>query len=89
VAQTGGQPTVSPDGKTVAFVAPDKNNVLQVWMKTIGKDDDRVLTADRRRGIRVFRWAEDNRLAPNRAAYGVVAFLVLVVVAFALLVWLL
>jgi hypothetical protein len=31
VAQTGGQPTVSPDGKTVAFVAPDKNNVPQLY----------------------------------------------------------
>ena len=37
----------------------------------------------------VDRWAEDNRLAPNRAAYGVVLFLVLAVVAVVLLVWLL
>jgi hypothetical protein len=37
----------------------------------------------------VDRWAEDNRLAPNRAAYGVVVGLVLLVVAIVLLVWLL
>ena len=37
----------------------------------------------------VDRWVEDNRLAPNRAAYGVVAFLLAAVVAVVLLVWLL
>lgn len=37
----------------------------------------------------VDRWVADNRLAPNKAAYGVVAFLVLVVVAVIVLVWLL
>jgi hypothetical protein len=37
----------------------------------------------------VDRWVEDNRLAPNRAAYGLVVFLVAVVVAVILLVWLL
>ena len=54
-------PRLSPDAKRLAWVAPDKNNVLQVWMKTIDKDDDRILTADRKRGIRRFFWAEDNR----------------------------
>jgi hypothetical protein len=37
----------------------------------------------------VDRWVEDNRLAPNRAAYGVVLFLVAAIVAVILLVWLL
>ena len=37
----------------------------------------------------VDRWAEDNRLAPNKGAYGVVLFLAVAIVAFALLVWLL
>jgi hypothetical protein len=36
----------------------------------------------------VDRWAEDNRLAPNKAAYGVVIFLVALIVAVVLLVWL-
>jgi len=54
-------PKLSPDGKKLAWVAPDKKNVLQVWVKTVGKDDDKVVTADKKRGIRRYLWAEDNR----------------------------
>jgi hypothetical protein len=54
-------PRLSPDGKRLAWLAPDKNNVLQVWVKTIGKDDDKIVTADKKRGIRIHFWAEDNR----------------------------
>ncbi len=54
-------PQLSPDGTRLAWIAPDKKNVLQVWVKTIGKDDDKVVTADKRRGIRQYFWAEDNR----------------------------
>lgn len=54
-------PQLSPDGTRLAWVAPDKKNVLQVWVKTIGKDDDRMLTADRKRGIRTYTWARDNK----------------------------
>ncbi len=54
-------PQLSPDGQRLAWIAPDKNNVLQVWVKTIGKDDDKVVTADKKRGIRSYFWAEDSR----------------------------
>ena len=54
-------PTVSPNGKQLAWIAPDKKNVLQVWIKTIGKNDDKILTADKKRGIRSYTWAEDDR----------------------------
>jgi len=53
-------PKISPDGKRLAWIAPDKKNVLQVWVKTIGKDDDRVLTADKKRGIRNYFWVWNN-----------------------------
>jgi len=52
---------ISPDGLRLAWIAPDESNVLQVWVKTIGREDDKKVTADKKRGIRVFRWAEDNR----------------------------
>src|SRR5207248_465286 len=32
-------PQISPDGRRLAWIAPNTNNVLQVWVKTIGKDD--------------------------------------------------
>jgi len=54
------EPKISPDGKRIAWLAPDKSNVQQVWVKTIGADDDRVFTADRKRGIREFFWTWNN-----------------------------
>jgi dipeptidyl aminopeptidase/acylaminoacyl peptidase len=55
------EPRLSPDGLRLAWVAPDKKNVLQVWVKTVGKDDDKIVTADKKRGIRQFFWAENNK----------------------------
>src|ERR1039457_4447375 len=55
------QPRVSPDGQRLAWLAPDKKKVLQAWVKTVGKDDDKMVTADKKRGIRQYFWAEDNR----------------------------
>ena len=52
---------ISPDGQRLAWIAPDKNDVLQVWVKTIGKDDPKIVTADKKRGIRIYHWAEDSR----------------------------
>lgn len=54
-------PSLSPDGKRLAWLAPDTNNVLQIWVKTVGRDDDKIVTADKKRGIRIYRWAKDNR----------------------------
>jgi dipeptidyl aminopeptidase/acylaminoacyl peptidase len=54
-------PALSPDGKRLAYLAPDKRDVLQVWVKTLGENDDRAVTNDRFRGIRLFQWT----YAPN------------------------
>ncbi|HEY2749109.1 MAG TPA: S9 family peptidase [Polyangia bacterium] len=54
-------PHLSPDGKRLGWIAPDKKNVLQVWVKTIGKNDDKMVTADKKRGIRNYFFAEDDR----------------------------
>jgi dipeptidyl aminopeptidase/acylaminoacyl peptidase len=53
-------PQISPDGKRLAWLAPDAKNVLQVWIKTVGKDDDKVVTADKKRGIRSYQWAKNS-----------------------------
>lgn len=55
-------PAFSPDGKRLAWLAPDTNNVLQVWVKTVGKEDDKIVTADKKRGIRQYLWAKNNRV---------------------------
>lgn len=52
-------PQLSPDGKYLAYIAPDENNVLQVWLQTVGQDDHRQLTADKKRGIRLYFWTYD------------------------------
>jgi len=54
-------PQISPDAKRLAWIAPDDKNVLQVWVKTVGGSDDKVVTADKKRGIRRYFWAEDNK----------------------------
>ncbi|MBE9226387.1 S9 family peptidase [Phormidium sp. LEGE 05292] len=49
-------PRLSPDGKYLAYIAPDENNILQVWLRTVGEEDDQIITADKKRGIRIFFW---------------------------------
>jgi len=54
------QPKISPDGKFLAYLAP-QDGVLNVWVRTIGKDDDRVVTMDKKRGIRGYGWTWDSQ----------------------------
>ena len=58
-------PQISPDGKRLSYVAPDKNDVLQVWVQTLGQDDARQVTADKKRGIRIHAWT----YAPDTLLY--------------------
>src|SRR5208282_3055637 len=50
------QPTISPDGKLLAWLAPDPQGVLQVWVQTVGADDARIVSAERHRGVPVYSW---------------------------------
>jgi dipeptidyl aminopeptidase/acylaminoacyl peptidase len=53
-------PLLSPDGALLAYLAPH-DGVLNIWARTVGKEDDRVITADKKRGIYQYRWAEDGK----------------------------
>lgn len=53
-------PRLSPDAKLMGYLAPDKG-VLNVWVRTVGKEDDQVVTKDHKRGIRIFFWAQDSQ----------------------------
>jgi len=55
-------PQISPDGKKLAWLAPDKKNVLQVWVQTIGQKDEKAVTADKKRGIRQYLWSKNSKV---------------------------
>ncbi len=52
-------PIISPDGAQLAYLAP-VNDVLNVWVRTLGRNDDRPVTSDTKRGIHIFAWQYDN-----------------------------
>ncbi|OLZ50307.1 hypothetical protein BS330_29020 [Amycolatopsis keratiniphila subsp. nogabecina] len=53
-------PSISPDGRWLAWVAPHEG-VLNLWVRPVDTDDDaRPVTADRDRGIREYAWAPDS-----------------------------
>lgn len=51
---------ISPDGRKLAYLAPEANR-LNVWVRTIGSDDDTCVTHDHVRGIQGFFWSRDSR----------------------------
>ena len=53
-------PKISPDGTRLAYVAPNDKDVLNVFVRTLGKDDDVQVTNDTYRGIRQYFWSEDS-----------------------------
>lgn len=51
---------LSPDGSYIAYVAPE-SGILNVWVKTVGLDDDRPVTHDRDRPIFNYFWSRDSK----------------------------
>jgi dipeptidyl aminopeptidase/acylaminoacyl peptidase len=58
-------PQISPDGKRLAYLAPNKGGVFQVWVRTVGRDDARPVTAEKKRGIPAHLWT----YAPDTLLY--------------------
>ncbi len=54
-------PRLSPCGKRLSYLAPSDKGVLNVWVRTIGKEDDAQVTNDTHRGIRSHFWAQDGK----------------------------
>jgi dipeptidyl aminopeptidase/acylaminoacyl peptidase len=53
-------PSISPDGKLLAYLAPSAG-VLAIWVRTIGRADDRVIVTDPVRPIRNVWWQQDSK----------------------------
>lgn len=54
-------PRLSPNGQKLAYLAPDENNVLNVYVKDLINDIPEVkITQDKKRGIRSYLWHFDN-----------------------------
>ena len=51
-------PFISPDGTRIAYLAPHEGT-LSVWVRTIGREDDRVVASDPARPIRTAFWTPD------------------------------
>ena len=55
-------PQLSPDGKRIAWLAPDDHGVLNVWVQPVsGAEKPRLLTTERERPLYFYRWAADGR----------------------------
>ncbi|HNT29022.1 MAG TPA: S9 family peptidase, partial [bacterium] len=53
---------LSPDGTRLSYFAPSPDkNVLNVWVRTLGQNDDKMVTKDEYRGIRSYGWAWNDR----------------------------
>jgi|SRR6516225_319090 hypothetical protein len=62
------EPMLSPDGLQLAYLAPDERDVLQIWVRTIGLDDDRCVSKAQR-PVQFLRLVLGNR-SQNPSAAG-------------------
>jgi dipeptidyl aminopeptidase/acylaminoacyl peptidase len=60
-------PKLSSDGTKLAYLAPNAQNVLNVWVRDLENPEkpDRQVTSDQKRGIRTFLWQYE----PNYILY--------------------
>lgn len=54
------RPAISPDGTKLAWIAPDEKKVANIWMETVGRDDAKPVTHEKR-DLYFFAWAPDSR----------------------------
>ncbi len=53
------KPRIAPNGQLLAYLAP-VNGVLNVWVRTVGTEDDKPVTRGAERGIQRYFWAPNS-----------------------------
>ncbi len=53
-------PSLSPDGIYLAYCAPNKG-VMNIWIRTVGKNDDKAITHETKQGIYSFSWTPNGQ----------------------------
>jgi dipeptidyl aminopeptidase/acylaminoacyl peptidase len=51
---------ISPDGKMLSYLAP-VDGVRNVWVRTVGRNDDRAVTSEKKRDISAYFWRGDSQ----------------------------
>jgi dipeptidyl aminopeptidase/acylaminoacyl peptidase len=54
-------PGISPDGTRLAYLGGSADGIANIWVRTLGADDDTMLTAEKTRGVPFFAWAPDGK----------------------------
>jgi dipeptidyl aminopeptidase/acylaminoacyl peptidase len=54
-------PQISPDGRSLSWLAPDAKGVENVWVQSPGEDSGHVVTNESHRPIYWYAWAGDSR----------------------------
>ncbi|MEO2005790.1 MAG: S9 family peptidase [Candidatus Poribacteria bacterium] len=52
---------LSPDGRLLAYRAPDDNGVMQLWVRSLREGDDRIVSSEPKRGVPFYFWPYDGR----------------------------
>ena len=55
------RPQISPDGSQLAYLAPSKAGIQNIWVQTIDTQKETMVTDDRHRGIRTYFWVPDGK----------------------------
>jgi hypothetical protein len=51
---------ISPDSKMLSYLAP-VDRVRNVWVRTVGRNDDRAVTSEKKRDISAYFWRGDSQ----------------------------
>jgi len=63
-------PRLSPNGLMLAYIAASTTGIDNIWIRTVGSHDDRLLTHESAHGVPSFDWAGNSRLIYDQDSNG-------------------